>query len=104
VRIPATSQKPAVLFIGNFLSNSVASRGVCEDLVERLRSASCDVRAASANHAKALPMLEMAGGVWRGRRSEDVVHVDVISDWSVVRPRWEGLFTAAFGQEARPPC
>jgi L-malate glycosyltransferase len=73
------SPKPAVLFIGNFLSNSGASRGVCEDLVEHLRSAGWEVRAASAKHAKAPRMLEMAGAVWRGRRREDVVHVDVFS-------------------------
>jgi len=75
----AGGRRPAVLFIGNFLSNAGASRGVCEDLVERLRGAGWDVRAASDKHAKAPRMLEMAGAVWRGRRREDVVHVDVFS-------------------------
>ncbi len=79
-RLPADgSTKPALLFIGNFLSNSGASRGVCEDLVERLRGAGWEVHAASAKHAKAPRMLEMASAVWRGRRREGVVHVDVFS-------------------------
>lgn len=70
---------PTLLFIGNFLSEAGASRGVCEDLVERLRHAGWSVRAASAKHAKVPRMLEMARAVWHGRRRDDVVHVDVFS-------------------------
>jgi glycosyltransferase involved in cell wall biosynthesis len=75
----AASPKPALLFIGNFLSHSGASRGVCEDLVERLRGAGWSVGAASAKAAKLPRMLEMMSAVWRGRRYDDVVHVDVFS-------------------------
>ena len=41
----AASPKPELLFIGNFLSAAGASRGVCEDLVERLRGAGWQRRA-----------------------------------------------------------
>ncbi len=71
--------EPNLLFIGNFLSAAGASRGVCEDLVERLRQAGWSVRAASSKHAKAPRMLEMMRAVLQGRRRDDVVHVDVFS-------------------------
>ncbi len=75
----AATPKPALLFIGNFLSHSGASRGVCEELVGHLRGAGWSVGAASAKAAKLPRMLEMLGAVWRGRRYDDVVHVDVLS-------------------------
>jgi len=75
----AASPKPALLFIGNFLSHSGASRGVCEDLVERLRGAGWRVRGASTKASKLPRMLDMMGAVWRGRRCDDVVHVDILS-------------------------
>jgi glycosyltransferase involved in cell wall biosynthesis len=75
----AAPDKPGLLFIGNFLSAAGASRGVCEDLVDRLRGAGWTVRAASTKHAKVPRMLEMAGAVWRGRSRDEIVHVDVFS-------------------------
>ena len=80
----AASPKPALLFIGNFLSHSGASRFVCEDLVEHLRGAGWNVGAASTKPAKLPRMLDMMGAVWRGRRCDDVVHVDVFSGNSFI--------------------
>ena len=79
--MPALSSdpKPDLLFIGNFLSAAGASRHLCEDLVERLSRRGWNIRAASTHHAKAPRMLDMAGAVWRGRRRDEVAHVDVFS-------------------------
>ena len=75
----AASPKPELLFIGNFLSAAGASRGVCEDLVERLRAAGWQVRSASDKLSKAPRLLDMARAVWRGRGRDEIVHVDVFS-------------------------
>lgn len=75
----AASPKPELLFIGNFLSAAGASRGVCEDLVERLRGAGWSVEAASTKLPRMARLLDMAVAVWRGRRRVGIVHVDVFS-------------------------
>jgi len=73
------SPKPELLFIGNFLSAAGASRGVCEDLVERLRGAGWSVEAASTKLPRMARLVDMAVAVWRGRRRVGIVHVDVFS-------------------------
>ena len=75
----AGTSNPELLFIGNFLSGAGASRGVCEDLAERLRAAGWSVRAASTKYPKIPRILDMARAVWQGRRRNEVVHVDVFS-------------------------
>src|SRR5262245_34619394 len=73
------TRRPELLLIGNFLSGAGGSRHVCEELAERLQSAGWNVRTASDKRSKIPRLLDMAGAVWRGRRREEVVHVDVFS-------------------------
>jgi L-malate glycosyltransferase len=73
------SRRPALLLVGNFLSSEGGSRHVCEELADRLRIAGWNVRTASHKRAKVSRLLDMVNAVWRGRRLDDVVHVDVFS-------------------------
>lgn len=68
-----------VLLVGNFLSASGGSRGVCEDLAIRLATAGWDVIATSSRPARLPRLLDMAHTVWRRRHDYDVAHVDVYS-------------------------
>jgi glycosyltransferase involved in cell wall biosynthesis len=76
---PVPAGRPGLLLVGNFLSKAGGSRHVCEELAERLTRAGWNVRTASHKRPKLPRLLDMAGAVWRGRRSEEVVHVDVFS-------------------------
>jgi glycosyltransferase involved in cell wall biosynthesis len=67
------------LLVGNFLSSSGGSRGVCEDLAERLQAAGLDVISTSDKPARFSRLLDMLTTVWRRRREYDVAQVDVYS-------------------------
>ena len=71
--------RPGILLLGNFLSKAGGSRHVCEELADRLTRAGWSVRTASHKRPKLPRLLDMTGAVWRGRRKEEVVHVDVFS-------------------------
>lgn len=73
------STKPTATLIGNFLSGPAGSRGISEELADRLRASGWDVRTASHQRRKLLRLIDMAGAVWRGSRRKGIVHVDVFS-------------------------
>src|SRR5690242_14260471 len=71
--------RPRVLIVGNFLSASRASRGVCEDLATRLRSAGWCVITTSSKPGRVRRLVEMLCTAWRERRAYDIAQVDVYS-------------------------
>jgi len=68
-----------LLMVGNFLSESVGTRGVCEDLALQLLQSGWPVITTS-NRVSRLPrLLDMLKTVWRNRRDFSVAQVDVYS-------------------------
>ncbi len=65
--------------IGNFLSGSVGTRGVCEDLADRLTSAGWPVLFASSKPGKLRRLWDMLSTARAQRDRYDVAHVDVFS-------------------------
>lgn len=69
----------SILVIGNFLSASVGTRSVCEDLAVRLRESGWFVLTASARRCRWPRLLDMLITTWRQRRRYQVAQVDVFS-------------------------
>jgi glycosyltransferase involved in cell wall biosynthesis len=70
---------PRVLIVGNFLSEVVGNRGVCEELAPRLCEAGFSVITTSARKRRVERLLEMLLTCWKHRGSYDVAQVDVYS-------------------------
>lgn len=68
-----------LLMIGNFLSGSGGTRGVCEDLADRLISAGWPVLFASSKPGKLRRLWDMLSTARAQRDRYDVAHVDVFS-------------------------
>jgi glycosyltransferase involved in cell wall biosynthesis len=71
--------KTSVLLIGNFLSSSGGSRGVCEELALRLADDGAPVTSTSRQRNRVLRMLDMIHTVISQRRKYSVAQVDVFS-------------------------
>ncbi|MEI8313919.1 MAG: glycosyltransferase family 4 protein [Verrucomicrobiota bacterium] len=69
----------AVLLVGNFLSGDGGSRGVCEELAERLAMAGWAVLTASNKRNCLYRLAHMVRTVYARRQDYDVAHVDVYS-------------------------
>jgi glycosyltransferase involved in cell wall biosynthesis len=69
----------SVLLVGNFLSGSVGTRGVCEELAERLAGCGWRVLTTSAKPGRAARLADMLATVWTRRRDYDIAHIDVYS-------------------------
>ena len=65
--------------VGNFASAWGGSRGVCEDLAERLAARGHEVVTASREKSAPRRLLDMTGIAWRRRRDYDVAQIDVFS-------------------------
>jgi glycosyltransferase involved in cell wall biosynthesis len=72
------------LLIGNFLSATKGTRGVCEDLAVQLNAAGWTVLTASAEPGRLRRLWEMVSTVWRRRHDYSVAQVDVYSNLSFV--------------------
>src|SRR5436190_13095336 len=70
---------PPLLIIGNFLSASGGSRGVCEELALRLTNNGCNVVTASGKPAKLARLTDMLTTVARRRNAYALAQVDVYS-------------------------
>jgi len=77
--IAAGSTRKCILVVGNFLSRYGGSRGVCEDLAERLADAGWKVLTASRKRARILMLLDMVLTAWHRRAEYDVAQIDVFS-------------------------
>ena len=71
--------RSGVLLIGNFLSAAGGSRGVCEELAERLIASGWPVRTASIKRSRLPRLLDMITSVRRWRNEYAVAQVDVYS-------------------------
>jgi glycosyltransferase involved in cell wall biosynthesis len=76
---PATD-KPAILLVGNFLSRTLGTRLVCEDLAEKFAGAGgFRVLTTSDKPGRFARLGDMLATVWRRRREYQVAQVDVYS-------------------------
>jgi glycosyltransferase involved in cell wall biosynthesis len=76
---PEKPKIPAVLLVGNFLSASTGSRGVCEDLAVALKGIGCSVITVSNKPGRFSRLFDFIHTVWRQRHSYSVAQVDVYS-------------------------
>ena len=67
------------LMIGNFLSDSLGNRGVCEDLAEGLRARGWPLITASSRAGRPARLADMLTTAWSARRRYQVAQVDVFS-------------------------
>jgi len=69
-----------ILLVGNFLSGSIGTRGVCEDLGERLRStAGLEIHTTSDKPGRLARLFDMVSTAWKRRSEYSVAQVDVYS-------------------------
>ena len=73
------NSKPGVLLIGNFLSATRGTRGVCEDLAMGLRAAGWSVITTSSRPSRFARLVDFLVTVWRQRNRYNVAQVDVYS-------------------------
>lgn len=79
VRKEFVEMKSSVLIVGNFLSNSLGNRGVCEDLAGQLMESGWPVFTSSEKPGRLLRLIDMVDTVWRKRHEYVVAQVDVYS-------------------------
>lgn len=70
---------PPVLMVGNFLSASYGSRGVCEDLAARLSATGWSVITTSRQVSRWPRLFDMVSTAWCRRREYAVAQVDLFS-------------------------
>jgi glycosyltransferase involved in cell wall biosynthesis len=75
----ALRHRASVLMIGNFLSGPGASRGVCEELRDRLSASGWNVITASSRRGRITRLLDMLQTAWRYRREYQAAQIDVFS-------------------------
>jgi glycosyltransferase involved in cell wall biosynthesis len=68
-----------LLIVGNFLSATRVTRGVCEDLALRLSEKNWNVLTTSPRDRRVTRLLDMVSTAWRQRASYEVAQVDVYS-------------------------
>lgn len=74
-----SAPKRSVLLIGNFLSLSVGTRSVCEDLADRLLGNGWAVSTSSHKPGRIPRLVDMCATVWKRRDHYAVAQVDVFS-------------------------
>lgn len=74
----------SVLFVGNFLSDRLGTRSICEELAERLGSQGWEVVHASGFLNRPLRLLDMLSAPLRFRRTYATAVIDVFSGLSLV--------------------
>lgn len=92
-------KRPAVLLVGNFLSASKATRGVCEDLALGLKAAGWSVITTSSRPGRIARLVDFLLTIWRERNRYQVVQVDVYSGSSF---RWAELVCWALRMVRKP--
>jgi glycosyltransferase involved in cell wall biosynthesis len=91
--------RPAVLIVGNFLSASFGTRGVCEDLAVALKSAGWTVLTTSHRPGRFARLTDFLLTVWRQRHHYRVAQVDVYSGLAFV---WAELVCCVLRMARRP--
>jgi len=91
--------RPPVLLVGNFLSASKTTRGVCEDLALGLQAAGWSVITTSTRPGRFARLVDFLLTIWRQRNRYQVAQVDVYSGSSF---RWAELVCWALRMVRRP--
>ena len=73
------SQNESVLLVGNFLSSTVGTRSVCEELAGRLTNSNWPVITTSNKPSRLPRLLDMVTTIWQKRELYRVAQVDVYS-------------------------
>jgi glycosyltransferase involved in cell wall biosynthesis len=76
---PENGRRPAVLLVGNFLSASTGTRGVCEDLAAALKIAGWPVLSTSSRLNRFARLIDFLLTVLLKRNNYNVAQVDVYS-------------------------
>lgn len=76
--------EPAILLVGNFLSSTLSTRGVCEDLAIRLSTHGRKVLTTSNQPIRFVRLIDMVTTVWRKRSEYTVASVDTYSGLAFV--------------------
>jgi glycosyltransferase involved in cell wall biosynthesis len=88
-----------VLLVGNFLSASTGTRGVCEDLAEALTTAGWSLLTTSSRVSRVLRLIDFLLTVWLKRKQYSVAQVDVYSGLAFV---WAELVCTALRTVKKP--
>lgn len=91
--------RPPVLLVGNFLSGTRGTRGVCEDLALGLKAAGWPVITTSSRPGRFARLVDFLFTVWRQRNRYEVAQVDVYSGPSFV---WAELVCWALRTARKP--
>lgn len=75
-------EPPRLLLIGNFLSSSLGTRFVSEDLASRLEAGGWNVQTTSTKRPRLRRLLDFVATPWRLRATYDVANVEVYSGLS----------------------
>jgi glycosyltransferase involved in cell wall biosynthesis len=81
---PKTRNQSGVLLVGNFLSSTFGTRGICEDLAIALKSAGWPVFTTSHKVGRLPRLFDFLATVWMKRHSYRVALVDVYSGLAFV--------------------
>lgn len=90
---------PGLLLVGNFLSGSSGTRGVCEDLAVALETAGWPVLTTSSRPSRFARLLDFLLTVWWQRHRYNVAQVDVYSGLAFV---WAELVCWALRMTKKP--
>lgn len=91
--------RPGLLLVGNFLSGSFGTRGVCEDLAVALKTAGWQVLTTSSRPNRFARLLDFLLTVWWQRHQYNLAHVDVYSGLAFV---WAELVCWALRMVKKP--
>lgn len=94
-----SSNPHPVLLVGNFLSRSIATRGVGEDLAEHLAADGWTVFTTSSSPGRFRRLLDMLSTCWRKRSRYVVAQVEVYSGAAFI---WAELVTALLRRIGKP--
>jgi glycosyltransferase involved in cell wall biosynthesis len=94
------SDGAGLLIVGNFLSGSVGTRGVCEELARQLEDLDWLRVLTTSNKARRIPrLLDMLTTIWRRRNDFQVAQVDVFSGAAFI---WAEISCSALRRLDKP--
>jgi glycosyltransferase involved in cell wall biosynthesis len=73
------ADKRTILIVGNFLSEKIGIRTVCEDFADLLAKAGWSVKTTSRKTNRVLRLLDMLNTVWRYRKDYNLACIDTYS-------------------------
>ena len=73
------SKKSGVLMVGNFLSSTVGTRSICEELAGRLTDCGWSVVRVSEKPGRVARVIDMIYTAWRKRHEYEIAQIDVFS-------------------------